>query len=245
MPAVGALQPVSDRILGEHHVDRKILADVAEEIQKTEFADPVEVVDQRGERAVEIEKAAATAARGRRYWRPALRARTDCAPRSCRSDRRSCPWPLRRRRSGDARPFETAAESSRPSGGRRGGCRPTDRSRRRACGCRPGARRRAPDRWPGESARARKDRQTATWSFTVGETARGRKQKCYRSEPGMGKWTWRFYRALEKRQGGKENHLSMRRRAERHKAAPAGCRRRAPWSGARSRFSTPAPPGLR
>ena len=57
-PAVGPFQAALDRVLGEHHVDGEVLADVAEELQVAEAAHPVVVVHQQGRMgaAVEVEK---------------------------------------------------------------------------------------------------------------------------------------------------------------------------------------------
>ena len=55
MPGVAALQPAFDRILGQHHVDRKVLADVAQEIEIAEAAHPVVVVHQQGRRSARVE----------------------------------------------------------------------------------------------------------------------------------------------------------------------------------------------
>jgi len=43
---VAAFEPASDRIFGQHHVDRKVLADVAQEFEVSEFFHPIEIVDQ-------------------------------------------------------------------------------------------------------------------------------------------------------------------------------------------------------
>ena len=58
MPAVGALQPAADRILGEHDIDGKMLAHVAKEIEIAELAHPVVVVHQEGRvrAAIEVEE---------------------------------------------------------------------------------------------------------------------------------------------------------------------------------------------
>ena len=55
---VGAFQAAFYRVLGQHHVDREVLADVAQEIEIAEPAHPVEVVDQQRAcgRPFEIEK---------------------------------------------------------------------------------------------------------------------------------------------------------------------------------------------
>ncbi len=55
---VGPFQPRLDRIFGQHDIDGKMLADVAQEFEVAEAAHPIVVVDQqgRGRTAVEIEE---------------------------------------------------------------------------------------------------------------------------------------------------------------------------------------------
>ena len=102
-----------DRVFGQHHVDGKVLADVAEEFEVAERADPIEVVDElRGIRG-------ASKSRKRRICScmPAtLRSRSSFESRlrsdSCRWGRRSCRSRRRRRRSACGRQVGTVAASA-------------------------------------------------------------------------------------------------------------------------------------
>ena len=135
MPGVVAPEPALHRVLGQHHVDGKVLADVAQEFEVAERPDPVEVVDAARRRSGRRRNrgTAASASRMPATLRSQLvDARAGCAPRSCRWGRRSCRSRRRRRRSAGAPPAETAAASSAATSCRRAGCRPSDRSRRRA-----------------------------------------------------------------------------------------------------------------
>ena len=54
-----ALEPAPDRVAVEHHVDREVLADVAEELDRRQLARPGQVVldDRAGRRIVEVDEA--------------------------------------------------------------------------------------------------------------------------------------------------------------------------------------------
>ena len=56
--ADAGLEPAADDVAGQHPVDREVLADVAEEVERAERLGPVEVVDDRGRVvAVEVDEA--------------------------------------------------------------------------------------------------------------------------------------------------------------------------------------------
>ena len=139
-----ALEANLDGVLGEHVRHREVLADVAQEIDERQLAEPIEVVDhQRAARSGrEVEEAFQLTADRRRGSSPTSPDRAGCARPTGPTGRRSCPSHRRRRRSAGHRPAAGAAARRSARGGRHAGNRPRDRTRctRRSAGPWPGDR---------------------------------------------------------------------------------------------------------